>query len=89
MNKPRKRPIIGTKFGPTRQTEYISEYLHQAVPFPKEKPKRVRITGARVMKRRQKTERIRKRKKEEGKRSKAKTKEREQNTKLSVLYQTK
>ena len=49
MNKPRKRPIVGAKFGPTGQTEYISEYLHQAVPLPKEKPKRIRITGARVL----------------------------------------
>ena len=27
MNKPRKRTIVGAKFGPTGQTEYISEIL--------------------------------------------------------------
>ena len=49
MNKQRKRPIVGTKLGPTGETEYISEYLHQAVPVRKENPKRIRLTGARVL----------------------------------------
>lgn len=49
MNKKRKRPIAGTKFGPTGEREYISEYLHQAVPGCKETPKRIRLTGARVL----------------------------------------
>lgn len=86
MNKPRKRPIVGAKFGPMGHTEYISEYLHQAVPLPKENPKRIRITGARVLtsdeamrivqekEDAKKTERIRKRKTEEGKRDEKETK---------------
>ena len=49
MNKPRKRPIVGTKFGPEGETDYISEYLHQAIPLCKENPKRIRLTGARVL----------------------------------------
>ena len=49
MNKKRKRPIAGTKIGPTGEKEYISEYLHQAVPINKETPKRIRLTGARVL----------------------------------------
>ena len=49
MNKPRKRPIVGTKFGPEGESDYISEYLHQAIPLRKENPKRIRLTGARVL----------------------------------------
>ena len=85
---------MGAKLGPTGQTEYISEYLNQAVPLPKEKPKRIRITGARVltsdeaMRIVQEKEDAKKQKeleKEEGKRdekeakAKPKAKEREQN----------
>lgn len=49
MNKERKRPIGGTKLGPTGETEYISKYLYQAVPVRRESPKRIRLTGARVL----------------------------------------
>ena len=93
-NKPRKRSIVGLKFGALGETEYISEYSHQAIPLPKEKPKRIRITGARVLtsdeamhivqekEDAKKTEGIRK-KTEEGKRdekeTKAKGNQREQN----------
>lgn len=49
MNKERKRPIMGTKLGPTGETEYISKYLYQAVPVHRENPKRIRLTGARVL----------------------------------------
>lgn len=49
MNKKRKRPIAEMKFGPTGETEYISDYLHQAVPIRKENNKKIRLTGARVL----------------------------------------
>ena len=49
MNKQCKGPITGTQMGPTRETEYSSEYLYQAVPIHKENPKRIRLTGARAL----------------------------------------
>lgn len=45
----KEKAIIGPKFGPTGEMEYISEYLHQSVPVRKENLKRIRLTGARVL----------------------------------------
>ena len=45
----KEKAIIGPKFGPTGEMEYISEYLHQSVPVCKENLKRIRLTGARVL----------------------------------------
>ena len=46
----RKRPVTYTSMpGPPKKGNYISEYLHQSVPVPKQKMKQIRITGARVL----------------------------------------
>jgi len=49
LNRPRKRPLTHSlKPGPPQKGNYISEYLHQLVPMPKQKNKQMRVSGARI-----------------------------------------